>query len=88
MRPVTTPDSGTAGRVFRAKADPPCSARQLDASCGSVTGTTCVGEIGQASGSITNGTGSMQANAVIAYILLGVAVIASAALLARLHTRR
>ena len=54
---------------------------------GSAVAAPMTGEIGQASGSVTNGVGSIQANAVIAYILLGVTVIVCGALLARLHSR-
>ena len=55
---------------------------------GSAVAAPMIGEIGQASGSVTNGVGSMQANAVIAYILLGVSIVGCGAILARLHPRR
>jgi hypothetical protein len=55
---------------------------------GSAVAAPMIGEIGQASGSVSNGAGSMQANAVIGWILLGVTVIACGAILARLRVRR
>lgn len=54
---------------------------------GSAPAAPMIGEIGQARGPVTNGAGSMQANAVIAYTLLGIAVIVSAALFAQLRAR-
>ena len=55
---------------------------------GSAIAAPMIGEIGQGAGSPTTGTGSTSAVAVIAYALLAVVVIVSAALLARLHLRR
>jgi LPXTG-motif cell wall-anchored protein len=55
---------------------------------GSAIAAPMIGEIGQATGSVTNGVGSMSANAVIAYILLGVVVIGCGAAFAWLRAKR
>jgi LPXTG-motif cell wall-anchored protein len=54
---------------------------------GSAIAAPMIGEIGQASGSVTNGTGSTQANAAIAYIILGLAVIGCGAAFAVVRRR-
>ena len=55
---------------------------------GSAIGAPMIGEIGTPLGSPSTGNGSTSAVAVIAYSILGVVVIVTAALLARLHARR
>jgi hypothetical protein len=55
---------------------------------GSAVAAPMIGEIGQTTGSVTTGAGSANANAVIAYTILGVVVIACAAVFARLRARR
>jgi hypothetical protein len=55
---------------------------------GSAVAAPMIGEIGQASGSVTNGAGSANAVAVIACTLLGGVVIACGAMFAWVRTRR
>jgi hypothetical protein len=55
---------------------------------GSAVAAPMIGEIGNTAGSVTSGAGNTAAVAIIAYSLLGLAVIASAAAFARLRARR
>ncbi len=55
---------------------------------GSAVAAPMIGEIGQASGSVTNGVGSTNLVAVIAYTILGIVVIACGATFAWARTRR
>jgi hypothetical protein len=54
---------------------------------GSAIAAPMIGEIGQTSGSVTNGVGSTQANAVIAYIILGLVLIGCGTAFAVLRRR-
>jgi len=55
---------------------------------GSAIAAPMIGEIGQTSGSVTTGAGSANDNAIIAYAILGLVVIAAAAVYARMHAKR
>ena len=55
---------------------------------GSAVAAPMIGEIGNTAGSVTSGAGSAQDVAIIAYILLGLVVIAAAAAFTRLRARR
>lgn len=55
---------------------------------GSAVAAPMIGEIGNTAGSVTSGAGSTAAVAIIAYILLGLVVIAAGAAFARLRARR
>jgi hypothetical protein len=55
---------------------------------GSAVAAPMIGEIGQASGSVTNGVGFTNLVAVIAWTILGIVVIACGAAFAWLHAKR
>ena len=55
---------------------------------GSAIAAPMIGEIGQASGSVTNGVGSASAVAYIAWTLFGLVVMTAAAVFARMRARR